>query len=183
MSNKVKRTMVSQQAMEMSQLLTLRFARQVVGAEVPKRLMVQEPDGPSTGGGKMARQSIVLAPNDGSAAGTIMVGWLDIAQKAAELRMHGVVAAHHAERYGKTLDVAQEQYDALMTDVVTMLSSQAFHTNIVDVDADGSAPVSAPRTTRTTAVPEEQKSGGVMWVAVALAIAALGGIAAFLFLG
>ncbi len=183
MSKDVKRTMVSQQAMEMSQLLTLRFARQVVGDEIPKRLMVQEPDGPSTGGGKMARQSIVLAPNDGSAAGGIMVGWLDIAQKAAELRMHGVVAAHHAERYGAPLDVAPAQYDALMTDVVTMLSSQAFHTNIVDVDADGSAPTSAPRSTRTTVTPDAKNGSPAMWVVVVLAVLGLCGAAVYLLQG
>lgn len=180
MSEKVKRTMVSQQAMEMSQLLTLRFARQAVGSEVPKRLTVQAPDGPSTEGGKRARQSIVLTPVDEGAPGAVMCGWLDIAQRAAELRTHAVVSQSHEDRYHKPLDVAQEQYDALMTDVLNLLSSQAFHTNIVDI-ADAGARMTTPRI--LSGPPPASKGSALMWAAVALGAVGLGLIAYLLFTG
>jgi len=179
MSEKVKRTMVSQQAMEMSQLLTLRFARQAVGSEVPKRLTVQAPDGPSTEGGKRARQSIVLTPVEDGAPGAIMCGWLDIAQKAAELRTHAVVAQSHRDRYHKELDVAQDQYDALMTDVVNLLASQSFHTNIVDL-ADVGDRMTSPRT--VSSPPPAPKGSALLWVAVAVGVVALVAGAYFLFL-
>lgn len=180
MNHQVKRTLVAQAAMETSDILNLRFAGRLVGTQTPRRLMVAAPDGPSTQGGKRVRQSIVLAAANDPSAGTVMVGWLDIAQKKAELRTHAVVKAQYEQRYHQAFDVPQDGYDAIMRDVQSMFQMQSIDTAVI---AQVSAP--GPDDVRTTtapvhAPPAQSGTGWLVGVGVLCAIGA--GAAAFLFL-
>ena len=169
MTTPVKRTMMAQQALETSDLLNLRFASRVVGHTVKRKLMVDAPDGPSSDGGKKVRQSIVLAPVNDADAGTIMVGWLDIAQKRAELRLYEVVKSQYEQRYHQPFDVDKAPYDALMRDVQSMLGVQDITVAIIQ-DTPPALTESA-RATLANVPPPASSSGNV--VAVVMAIGAI----------
>src|SRR5690606_3121421 len=62
MTDGVKRTVVAQQAIDLGELLNFRFEHRHVGRDAPKRLSVITLASQSTGGGKLARQSVVLTP-------------------------------------------------------------------------------------------------------------------------
>lgn len=128
----VKRTLVAQAALDTSALLNMRFASRLVGSETPRKLMVTVPDGPSTDGGKKVRQSVVLVPAADPTSGSLMCGWLDIAQKRAELRVHEVVSAQFEARYRQVFDVTREQYDALLRDVKAMLEMQEIEVAVIE---------------------------------------------------
>lgn len=139
MTTQVKRTLIAQQALETSDLLNLRFQSRLVGTATPRKLMVAVPDGPSSDGGKKVRQSIVLAPAHAkdAAAGTVMVGWLDIVQKRAELRVHAVVKSQFEQRWHQPFDVPKEPYDALMRDVQSMLGVQEIEVAVIQAVPQG----------------------------------------------
>lgn len=128
----VKRTLVAQAALDTSALLNMRFATRLVGSQTPRKLMVTVPDGPSTDGGKKVRQSVVLAPAADPSSGTVMCGWLDIAQKRAELRVHEVVRAQYEARFRQPFDVTREQYDPLLRDVKSMLEMQDIEVAVIE---------------------------------------------------
>lgn len=172
MTNQPKRTMVAQQALQLSDLLNMRFANAWMGTDPPKHLVVQAPE-ESTEGGKKARQAITLAPQGGSGFGTIMVGWLDVAQRRAELRTHPVVADLYAQRYHKPFDVAREPYDNVMREIQSMLSAQSFQIGVED------KPHAAPVATISSRPPPPSGSGGkgitiALGVLAVLAVVALG---------
>ncbi len=177
MSNKVKRTMMAQQALDMSDLLNLRFKQQVVGTGEKMRLAVTTPDGPSTQGGKRARQSFTLEPADGSGKGAIMCGWLDVGQRAAELRTHRMVAAQYQNRYHTAFGVPVEEYDALLREVQSMLQAQSFQVHVADEQ------VAAPRASVTSAQASQGGASPAMWAALIIALVAVLGAGAYFVLG
>lgn len=178
MNPQVKRTLVAQAAMETSDILNLRFAGRIVGTRTPRRLMVAAPDGPSTDGGKRVRQSIVLAPVQDASAGTVMVGWLDIAQKRAELRVHAVVRAQYEQRYRQAFDVPQDAYDAIMRDVQTMFQAQSIETAIITAVPQGTPDDSRSTTVPTT--PSASASTNVpLLVVLGIAVACVAAVGAF----
>lgn len=126
MNDGVKRTVVAQRAIELGELLNLRLAEMPVGGEVPKRLEVISIDAESTRGGEMARQSIVLSPVDASARGAIMCGWLDVSNRAAELRDYALVRDQFSERYQLEIDVGRGEYEALVAALHEILNHHGF---------------------------------------------------------
>lgn len=179
MNPQVKRTLVAQAAMETSDILNLRFAGRLVGSQTPRRLMVAAPDGVSTQGGKQVRQSIVLAPANDPSAGTVMVGWLDIAQKKAELRTHAVVKQQYEQRYQKPFDVAQDGYDAIMRDVQTMFQMQSIETAVI---SNVSPAVEAARMTAAPSAPPPAPSSLGWIIGVGILVLFGAGAAAFVLL-
>jgi hypothetical protein len=182
MTTPVKRTLIAQQALETSDLLNLRFASRLVGTGTPRKLMVAAPDGPSTDGGKKVRQSIVLAPAKDPTAGTVMVGWLDIAQKRAELRVHSIAEKQFVQRYRQPFDVPKVQYDGLMRDVQSMLSVQDIVVAIVEDVPQGHSDESRATMAEMPA-PATSGSSPWLWVAFGGLILVLLGIAAHAMLG
>ena len=171
---------MSQQALETSDLLNMRFAAKLLGTTTPRKLMVAAPDGPSSDGGKKVRQSIVLAPANDPSAGTVMVGWLDIAQKRAELRVHAVVKAQFEQRYRIPFDVPQDAYDALMRDVQSMLGFQEIQVAVVQAMPDGQAPESRATMAEMPRAAASESGGGKNGMMVVLLVggAVLLGVAA-----
>ena len=105
----------------------------LVGKATPRRVMVAAPDGPSTSGGKHARQTITLVPVSGQGV-SIMCGWLDVAQKAASLRDYRALSEHHHARTGKTLDVTADEYLAIIHDLENLL--RALQVNVTHDTSD-----------------------------------------------
>jgi len=126
MTDGVKRTVVAQQAIDLGELLNFRFEKKHVGRVVPKRLSVVTLESQSTGGGKMARQSLVLTPVEEGVQGSIMCGWIDVARREAEIREHRVVAEQFEARYHLPFDVGPEEYERLVGELGSLLSHQRF---------------------------------------------------------
>ncbi|CAN5906780.1 hypothetical protein BH11MYX4_BH11MYX4_61030 [soil metagenome] len=81
------------------------------------------PEGPSTGGGKQARQNLRLVPRRKGYA-MIIAGTVDPVLSTAELRTFEHVAILHELRYQKPLEISGEEYDDFLrkADVVLNLA-------------------------------------------------------------
>lgn len=172
---KVKRTMMAQQALEVSDLLNMRFASMLVGQAPHKRLLVNAPDGPSTDGGKRARQSITIAPADNSGGAALMCGWLDVAQKKAELRTYRVMSEQSEQRYHRPFDVTSAEYDGLLREAQSLLKLQGYDVHVFDELAGAQA-------ARVSAVSPQPvaEEGGAKPVVIVLAVLGLVLVAAVL---
>jgi hypothetical protein len=115
-------TMTAAQGVNSAELINAAMSKKQVGKATPRRVVVAAPDGPSTSGGKHARQSITLVPVSGQGS-TVMCGWLDVAQRAAGLRDYPSVGEQFRARYGHALDVTAEEYGALVRDLEGLLKT------------------------------------------------------------
>ncbi len=115
---------------DFASLFSAQFANRAFGRERPRRLRLSEPDSPSTAGGRLARRSVLFAPDDG-ARDVLVVGWIDIAQRTAELRTFESLAQYFLERFGRTIDVSKDDYAALLLDVSQFLQAEAVHLRMV----------------------------------------------------
>jgi hypothetical protein len=148
MTDGVKRTVVAQQAIDLGELLNFRFEQKFVGKDVPKRLSVITLESQSTGGGKMARQSVVLTPLEEGVQGSIMCGWIDVARREAELREHRLVADQFEARYHVPFDVGFDEYEALLSELQSVLANQGFtlaRARVVSLAPPGPAAASPER--------------------------------------
>jgi hypothetical protein len=176
---KVKRTMMAQQALEVSDLLNMRFASMLVGQEPKKRLLVNAPDGPSTDGGKKARQSITIAPADNSGATVLMCGWIDVAQKKAELRTYRVVAEQSTQRYHRPFDVTMPEYESLTREANSLLTLQGYEVHVHDELA--AAQQSSRPQPRASVAPDDEGEGGnkTLLVVLGVLLLVIAAVAAF----
>jgi hypothetical protein len=113
------RTAFSNKAAMIADLIKATFARRSYGT-APYRLHIDEPDGPSTGGGRQARQPLSLVANVESAP-AIVCGWVDVAKKESQLRSYGVVTKRHLSRYGAAPDITEEEYEQFLNELVDTL--------------------------------------------------------------
>jgi hypothetical protein len=113
------RTTFSNKAAMVADLVKATFARRSYGM-APYRLRIDEPDGPSTAGGLHARQPISLVANMDSAP-PIVVGWVDVAKKDAQLRTYDVVKRRHQSRFTTPLDLTANEYEEFLNELVETL--------------------------------------------------------------
>ncbi len=116
------RTMFATHAALFAERLRDRFAKKIYGRTPHRVLRIDEPEGPSTAGGKLARQSISLIPRRGTAP-SIVCGWVDVARKEAQLRGHESVARRYEAHHGTPLDLAEEDYERCIDDLVEALTA------------------------------------------------------------
>lgn len=114
-------TMTAREGLDAAELVKAAFRSRTIGAITPRRLELVEPDGPSTAGGRRARQTIRLVSVQGDGA-PVMCGTLDAAKKRVELRGHAAVAQQYAERFGRAFDVTAGEYEGLCKDLESTLS-------------------------------------------------------------
>jgi hypothetical protein len=132
-------TQMAHQAVNAAELLNKGLHKKTVGKKDPRHLEVSEPSGPSTGGGKRARQSINLVPISGE-GGVIMCAWLDVAQRAADIRPYDEVEQQFKKRFGSKFDVTPDEYRILMKDLEGMLEQLGFQlVQFEDEDEDEGA--------------------------------------------
>lgn len=115
-------TATAAQGFDSAQLINAALANKVVGKHNPRRLLVADPAGPSTSGGKHARQTITLVPVSGE-GGTVMCGWLDVAKKAAGLRDYRSVGDQFRGRYGHALDITPEEYLGIVRELEVLMKT------------------------------------------------------------
>src|SRR5262245_45155356 len=114
MTPEESRTVHASQAAHVSDLINLKFATKTFGTEVKRYLRATEPDGPSTDGGRKARQALMLITKDEMAhGGGTVCGFIDVTSFSAELRTYAVVSSHFTQRYGKPFDVSKGEYDRM----------------------------------------------------------------------
>jgi len=129
MSTDASRTHHASQAIAISELVALKFAKLNLGGKIPRTLKITSPDGPSTDGGRKARQSLVLAPLEGRAP-DIVCGFIDTARGVAELRSYVVLDRQNKDRYGKPLDFMRVDYDKFVHEMVTFLNTQGLDARV-----------------------------------------------------
>ena len=115
----------AQEAVNAAELITSALKKHVVGKAVARRVEVAPPSGPSTSGGKKARQSITLVQPvmQGPA---VMIGFLDVVQKSAGIREYELVAKHYEARFHLAFETTKEEYQALTKELVGMLSTLGY---------------------------------------------------------
>jgi translation initiation factor IF-2 len=174
-----KRTQVAQGAYDFARYFTSTFANARFGRAVPRRAELQAPEGMSTGGGRAARQSIVLIADTSSGqAGpgggppTLTVGWVEVSARRAQIRTHRALAAVHRARFrDRLLDIDEESYTAFLNQTVELLASCGVG---VAMDDDTSGAVSQRSSTRP---PPRQENYVLNYFAVGFVAFVLGAFA------
>jgi|GEM_PF-1415603 len=157
-----KLTMIAQQAIGFAELFKAVFADGLMGP-VNYRVEMSEPDGPSTGGGKLAMQHIKLIPADGGP--TLVIGSANTVEKTAELRAFPVIAAQHGQRFkGARLPIDPQKFADLIASLRTFFTDRG-----MTVSVQETAPVSAPQ------VEIRPASSPLPWIVLAAVILALAG--------
>lgn len=128
----MSRTHFASQAIELSKLLALRFSDDQFGTAPPRRVDVTTPDGPSTDGGRKARQSIVLRPSHGP-GDAIICGYIDPARRTAELKTFVVLEREHQARYRTPADISRGEYDRFINQARSFLDDQGIETHLSTV--------------------------------------------------
>jgi hypothetical protein len=131
-------TLVAHQGVNAAEMLNTALSSKTVGKAPPRRVDVAAPDGPSTDGGKRARQVIRLVPADGAKAGIVICGALDVAHKTLELRTYRNACTQHVERYGVAFDVLPDDYAKLLKELGAMVAALEFRVSVMQ-DSPGAA--------------------------------------------
>jgi hypothetical protein len=141
-------TAFSSRAFLIADLLKDTFSRRFFGRAPYRVLRVDAPEGPSTAGGRLARQTISLVAREG-AAPSVICGWVDSAKGEAQLRSYESAARRYESHHGTELDLAPEHYERFLEDLVNTLISGGIKVRVLVLDEQVAAPVqgqvSAPR--------------------------------------
>ena len=129
MSTDASRTHHASQAVALSQLVELKFAKLELGGRTSRSLTISTPDGPSTGGGRQARQSLVLKAPKGK-GNDIVCGFIDGARGVAEMRSFVVLDKQNRDRFDKPLDFMRVDYDAFVAEMVKFLTAQGIDARV-----------------------------------------------------
>ncbi len=167
-------TVVAQEAMDIGDHLLLLFSKKTVGENPQMRVDVAKPDGPSTEGGKKARQTISLVPTEG-VSGKVMVGWLDVAQKRVEVRSFRVVRYQYYDRYGTDFNVPHSEYEEVVEELSNFLRARGF--NVVVKDDTTVGRLSVPQNQAMPASVTTTNNSGLVpwiWIVFSLIIGAVG---------
>ncbi|HEX8439666.1 hypothetical protein [Archangium sp.] len=141
-------TAFSSRAFLIADLLRDKFSRRFFGRSPYRVLRVDEPEGPSTAGGRLARQPISLVAREGSAP-SIICGWVDTSKGEAQLRSYASVARRYESHHGVELDLSPDHYERFLEDLVDALISGGIKVRVLVLDEQLAAPeqaqASAPR--------------------------------------
>ncbi|RKH55568.1 hypothetical protein [Corallococcus aberystwythensis] len=165
------RTMFATHSALLAERLKAELQHKIYGRSPHRILRVDEPEGPSTAGGKQARQAISLVDRKGTAP-ALVAGWVDVAKGQASLRNHEAVARRYEFQHGTPLELVPEEYEKFLTDVDEVLRTAAIQVRILVPDE------SAP--TRATVGQQAPRATGVAvrWVMLLVIVAFLLGLGA-----
>lgn len=134
MTNEQKKAMTAfaQAALAASDLINTKFAATKFSGNTTRIVKVEAPKVESTGGGKQARESIVLRPETGDPAGAVTAGFLDVGLRSCELRSYAALNAAHRQRFGTALDLHQSDYDKFLGELKGLLEGEGFVIKLVE---------------------------------------------------
>lgn len=161
------RTYHANQAVELGELLAIRFGDLNFGNTTRRNLKVSEPDGPSTDGGRKARQSILLAPDGRGPA--IVCGFLDVSRRTAEVRSFVLISQQYQQRHGVGLDFTREDYDRFVHELLEFLKLQGMDTRVSNAAQSSPAPRSS-KLPKAPQAPRPQVHAPALIVAVTVGL-------------
>ncbi|MCP3100317.1 hypothetical protein LZ198_15715 [Myxococcus sp. K15C18031901] len=147
------RTMFANHSALLAEQLRTALAKKMYGRNPHRVLRVDEPEGPSTAGGKLARQAISLVPRKGSGP-SVVCGWVDVSKREAQLRNFEAVAKRYESHHGEPLVLAQEEYEKFLQDVEAVLVQSTIKVRlIVPEESPGARMVASTAQAKSKGVP------------------------------
>ena len=168
MSQNVYTTVASSMLLH-TEILTSRLAKVPVGRS-KRVLQIADLPGPSTAGGALARQSLML-----SGAGEQPVcGWVDFAAAVAEVKDYATTKAGYESRYRKSFDVTAAEYGAWLERMQAVFKELEVRFTLTGDPASSAASAatdSSPAHVADDEAPERSNSSSFLLIAVALGLA------------
>ena len=115
-------------------LIETKFASTIFTGGVARRVKVDAPMMESTGGGKQARESIVLKADGADPAHNITCGFLDVGLRSCEVRSYAALNLLHRQRHQQGLDLYQSEYDRFIDELKALLEPEGFAFRVVEAD-------------------------------------------------
>jgi hypothetical protein len=144
------RTMFASHAALFAERLRDRFSRKMYGR--PHRVLrIDEPEGPSTAGGRLARQPLLLVPRKGSGP-NLVCGWVDVPKKEAQLRGHESVSRRFEAQHGTPLELAPEEYERFLDDLVETMCEGGIKVRVLVPEGPSAQAPSPAQASRTRGV-------------------------------
>jgi len=172
-------TAFAQAALAVSDLVAAKFSGTKFGGSVPRIVKVQAPNVPSTGGGKQARESVILMPESGDTAQAITAGFIDVGLRSVELRTFAALDQTYQQRHKVKLDLPKGEYDGFMKEMQAFLGGEGYIVKLVDVsDQDAKA----SKAQAASANASEQPSSKMPLILAGVAIIAIVAVVAVVFL-
>jgi hypothetical protein len=126
-----------------AELINSALKKRVIGNAVPRRVEVASPSGPSTSGGKKAKQPITLVQPERPAP-ALMIGFLDVPHKTAGIREYALVAKQFEARFRVAFETTPDEYEALTKDLRGMLVTLGYELVPDEPRDDGRSSAPAP---------------------------------------
>lgn len=126
-------TAFAQAALAVSDLVAAKFSGTKFGGSIPRVIKVQAPNVPSTGGGKQARESVILLPENGDTSQAITAGFIDVGLRAVEIRTYAALNQTYEQRHKTKLDLPRAEYDAFVKELQSFLGGEGYVVKTVDV--------------------------------------------------
>lgn len=161
------RTTFANHSALLAEELRAALSKKMYGRGPHRVFRIDEPEGPSTAGGKLARQSISLVPRKGTAP-SLICGWVDVAKREAQLRNFEAVAKRYEAHHGEPLEMRADEYERFLADVEEVLTRAVIKVRVMVPEEAPGARVVAPAVARRKGVP------GVWVVLIAALAFALG---------
>lgn len=119
-------TTLTSSMLVMNEVLTERMSKVPVGGS-RRTVKVTAPIGPSSGGGELARQSLVLATRTEEP----VCGWVDFIALVAEVRDWETCKLAYEGRYRTTFDVSESEYRVFLSNIQAVLNELGVRTQVV----------------------------------------------------
>lgn len=126
-------TAFAQAALAVSDLVAAKFSNTKFGGSIPRVIKVQAPNVPSTGGGKQARESVILLPESGDTSHAVTAGFIDVGLRAVELRTFAALDQTYQQRHKVKLDIPRAEYDAFVRELQGFLGGEGYVVKMIDV--------------------------------------------------
>lgn len=126
------RTHHANQALALADLINLKFSPERYGTENPRYVKVREPDGPSTDGGRKARQAILLCSAKDEEGGGLVCGFVDVMKRVAELRSYVVLKQSFESRYHAEMDLSRGEHGRFLEKMRDFLEVQGFEVRVTN---------------------------------------------------
>src|ERR1044071_1395780 len=146
-------------------LITPQFVTTKFSGNVTRVVKVEAPNGESTGGGKQARESIILRAENGDVAGSITCGFLDLGVRSCELRSYPSLNMIHRPPFQSALDLYQSEYDKFLGELSQMLEAEGFVIKIVEPEEQQAKAAAAN-------APDKSSGGSSMGLFIAIGVVA-----------
>ncbi|MCP3141494.1 hypothetical protein [Pyxidicoccus xibeiensis] len=146
------RTMFANHSALLAEQFRSAMASKMYGRGPHRVLRIDEPEGPSTAGGKLARQAISLVPRKGSGP-SVMCGWVDVSKREAQLRNFDAAAKRYESHHGEPLEMQPEEYERFLADVEEVLVKAVIKVRIIVPEEVGAVRIAPSTQARRKGVP------------------------------